>query len=67
MTRIMITLRPDERDALVRVALAELRTPRDQARFIIRKEMEQLGMLEVSGRESEPAIKLKETGGRGIS
>lgn len=45
MSRVIVTLRQDEREALTKLALTELRTPRDQARFIIRQELERLGML----------------------
>jgi hypothetical protein len=45
MTRVIVTLRNDEREALTRLALAEYRTPRDQARYILRQELERRGLL----------------------
>jgi len=44
-TRITITLEQRERAALMKLARGELREPRDQARYIIRRELEQLGLL----------------------
>ena len=45
MSRVTVTLCPAEREALVKLALTELRSPRDQVRYIIRRELEQLGLL----------------------
>ena len=44
-TQITIALEQRERSALMKLARAELRSPRDQARYIIRRELEQLGLL----------------------
>lgn len=46
MARVIINLREQERSALYTLARREYRTPRDLAAFIIRKELERLGMLE---------------------
>ena len=45
MSSIHITLSPDEREALVKLALAELRVPRDQVRYVIRQELTRRGLL----------------------
>lgn len=44
-TRITISMEQRERSALMRLARVELRSPRDQARYIIRRELEDLGFL----------------------
>ena len=44
--RISITLEQDEYSALLKVAVDELRSISDQARFIIRSELLKLGLLE---------------------
>jgi len=46
MSRVVITLNQNEREALVKLALVELRTPRDQARHILRLVLQQYGLLE---------------------
>ncbi len=56
MTRLTITLGVDEGEALVKLALSELRTPRDQARFMIRKAMERKGILNEIDPESTTAM-----------
>ena len=45
MPRVTLTLLQEERDALIRLALSELRTPRDQARMIVRQELARRGLL----------------------
>jgi len=45
MSRVTITLCSDEREALVELALSEVRTPRDQARYLVRRALIQLGWL----------------------
>lgn len=45
MTRIMITLQPDERAALLDLAERERRDPRDQAALFIRSGLQHLGLL----------------------
>ena len=47
MPRIVVVLGPDEHDALVELSFEELRTPRDQARHILRTELERQGLLEL--------------------
>jgi len=45
MSRVTVTLCPAEREALLKLALTELRSPRDQARYILRRELHRLGLL----------------------
>ena len=52
-TRITIALEQSERAALMRLARAELRTPRDQARHLLRTELRRLGLLQSSACEGE--------------
>jgi hypothetical protein len=47
MSRVVVTLRQDEREALVHLAFSELRSPRDQLRHILRRELQQRGFLPV--------------------
>jgi len=46
-TRITIPLEQRERSALMKLARAELRTPRAQARHILRLELARLGLLKL--------------------
>ncbi len=46
MARVVITLHTKEREALEKLALSELRIPRDQARFILREALIKCGFLE---------------------
>jgi hypothetical protein len=43
--RLKLTLEQDEYSALLESALADLRNPSDQARFILRQELEKRGLL----------------------
>ena len=52
-TRIMITLEPDERKALYELSKMKLRDPRDQIRFVIRRELVQLGLLNETKNDCE--------------
>jgi hypothetical protein len=45
MTKVIVSLREDERKALVVLALLELRSPADQARHILRQELSRRGLL----------------------
>ncbi len=45
MSRVVVTLPVEERDALVQLALAELRNPPEQARHILRQELARCGLL----------------------
>lgn len=54
MSRVVITLHPVEHYALVRFANAELRTPRDQARHILRSVLQQQGLHEEVKGQSGP-------------
>jgi hypothetical protein len=49
MSRVTIVLREDEQKALVELARAELRTPRDQALVLLRHELERRGLLPKEG------------------
>lgn len=53
MSRVVVTLCQDEHDALVRLALSELRNPRDQARHILRQELKRRGRLPVDEQQGE--------------
>jgi hypothetical protein len=46
-TRMMVTLTDDEADALLRMADAELRDPREQLRLLLRQEARRRGLLAV--------------------
>ena len=45
MVRFQIVLDPQEADVLSAWAESEMRDPRDQIRFVLRRELERLGML----------------------
>lgn len=45
MSRLTITLKQNERDALLSLAEREFREPRAQAALLIRAELERLGLL----------------------
>ena len=45
IARLKLTLSQEEYTALYKSALADLRSPSDQARFILRQELEKLGWL----------------------
>lgn len=55
MTRIMVTLRQDEREALRVLAERERRDPRDQAALLIRGELERRGLLLPDRQHNEQA------------
>jgi hypothetical protein len=48
MTRITLTLRDDEKTALITLAAREFRDPRMQAALLIRRGLEQRGLIEAS-------------------
>ena len=52
VTRLKLVLEQPEYSALLKVAVIELRNPSDQARFIVRKELERRGLLSFD--ECEP-------------
>ena len=54
MTRIMITLSDEEKESLLVLAEKECRDPRGQAALIIRRELERLGMIEITNTMSNP-------------
>jgi len=45
VARVVVSLREEERQALVQLALVDLRLPQHQARFILRQEFERRGLL----------------------
>jgi hypothetical protein len=51
MERMTVKLSTEERQALQNLAKFEVRDFRDQARYIIRKELESLGLLKVKQNE----------------
>lgn len=65
MSRVVVSLQPDEREALLNLANAELRTPRDQARLILIEALQRRGLLSSSGnkthlKENEKRLKLED-------
>ncbi len=48
MAKIIVYLREQEHEALYRLAEKEYRQPKAQAALIIRRELERLGVIEVS-------------------
>ena len=53
-TRITIALEQQERSALMKLASAELRSPRDQARFVLRRELVRCGLLPPTDQDEKP-------------
>lgn len=51
MTRVYISLKPDEREALWLLARQQLRTPKAQATLLVRQSLEQLGLLPTQAAE----------------
>lgn len=45
LTRIYVPLEESERQALIKLSLAEKRDPRKQAALFVRRELERLGLL----------------------
>ena len=43
--RLTLTLEQPEYSALLKVAMAELRNPQDQARYILRRDLENRGLI----------------------
>ena len=56
MTRLMITLTPDERAALQAYAARELRDPRAQVVLLLRSELERLGFLRPIQKSDPPPL-----------
>lgn len=50
MTRITVVLRDDERRALIALSEKQRRPPREQAAWLIRKQLEALGVLTADDR-----------------
>jgi hypothetical protein len=55
--RVMIYLGEEEKQALISLAIRELRDPRDQATLIIRKGLADLGLIE----KSNPGIEKRQS------
>ena len=55
MNRLTVTLRQDEREALHVLSLRERRDMRDQAAILIRRQLEQAGLLPIELSEPTPA------------
>ena len=56
---LKLTIEPEEYSALLKLALSELRNPEAQLRFILRKELCNMGLLEGEGTVSaEDPIKI---------
>lgn len=49
VNRVTLTLEQSEYSALLEMAMQELRNPSDQARFIIREEAQQRGLIDNFG------------------
>jgi hypothetical protein len=60
VNRIVLPLEQREYTALLEVAVKELRNPADQARFILRQELERRGLLPIAdgGRQAERAAEV---------
>ncbi len=56
MARVTITLQEDERNALVELAVLELRDPREQAKFILRQELIRRGLLKSEEKEPNATV-----------
>ena len=59
MVRLQIGLSMTEADALTRWANSELRDPRDQIRFLLRRELQRRGLLSDSDAHDEQSGKEK--------
>jgi len=59
--RLQIALTSLEADGLLKLANADLRDPREQMRFILRKELERAGLLvlDSQSREEQPAEEME--------
>lgn len=57
MAKIIVDLRPSEKDALRLLSARERRDPKDQAAIIIRRELEQSGLLLDKPAKPEPLAK----------
>lgn len=53
MTRITVVLRDDERRALIALSEKQRRPPREQAAWLIRKQLEALGVLAADDRPAQ--------------
>ena len=52
MSKMMISLESDEREALIKMSEKELRNPKMQIRLILRTEFERQGLLPMSNNNS---------------
>jgi hypothetical protein len=57
MVRFKVDLTDEEFQSLVRLSGAELRTPREQLRFLLREELKRLGLLKDDSKEDEEKAK----------
>jgi predicted transcriptional regulator len=55
MTRVTVSLNPDERDALLELAQREKRTPSDQVAKILSDELARRGLLPTDAQKAEVA------------
>lgn len=55
MSLITVPLRDEEKQALIRLAGQERRHPREQAAFLLRRELERRGLLEPERPEAREA------------
>ncbi len=62
--RISVPLENDEGEALCNLAVIEKRSPRNQAAFIIRRELERIGLLPVQIIETKPEESQQTNGGQ---
>lgn len=53
VTRLRLTLEQDEYSALLEIAAVELRNPGDQARYMLRCELERRGLLPAKQQQAE--------------
>ena len=66
MPRLVVTINHNELDALVKLALAELRNPRDQARYLLQQQLRRLGFLQDNDEVEKPGRKLQKEGGDSV-
>jgi hypothetical protein len=54
IVRLQVILEPEEADALLKLASAELREPREQMRLIIRRELVRKRLLQPERKRQQP-------------
>lgn len=60
--RVTVTLNQPEYSGLLDIAIAELRDPRDQIRFILRQELQRRGVLPKEESHNKPALEAQHAG-----